>query len=152
MIFDIARANELLNLCGTRKTPRDEFNKEVLFKELFCIHCKDGYEAPNDDIDEEIIDFAISAVQFEMSDLNFALIEEKDHWAGDCIMLYVSLRCDPSYDQHVDVPYIDNSTEWTNSAEQMWEYKGEKDINTLRKDFEAIGGVWDEELLSYFVE
>jgi hypothetical protein len=151
MIFDIARANELLNLCGTRNTPRDEFNKEVLFKELYCIHWHSDYNAPNDDIDEEVCDF-INFVQFEMSDLNFALIEEKDDWVGPCIMLYVSLRCDPSYDQHMEVPYIDNSTEWCNSMEQAWEYSGEKDINTLRKEFEAQGAVWDEELLSYFVE
>lgn len=151
MIFDIARANELLNLCGTRTAPRYDANKEALFKELFCVHCKDDYNPPDDDIDEEACDFAMM-VQFEMSDLNFALAEDKDHWAGPCIMLYASLRCDPSYDQHMDVPYIDNNTEWSCSAEQMWEYRnGKHDLATLRKDFEAQGAVWDEELPSYYV-
>jgi len=156
MILDTTKAEQILNQTGMpRKTlvlgADENATRNSLFQEMVYLRFEDGYNSKVDeDLDEELHDF-IDTVQFEMKDLDFALVYEDDNWHGNPISLYVSYRDDPSWDRHMEVPFIDNSTDWACSMEQAWEYTGDKTIDELRQVLEAEGGTWSEKLKSYFV-
>tara|TARA_R110000851_G_C12973754_1_gene555583 strand:- start:586 stop:1044 length:459 start_codon:yes stop_codon:yes gene_type:complete len=147
MKLDINKANELLNKSGIARANVAETDADTLFNELVYARFKDNY-TDDEDIDEELHDAMYAAV-FEMKDLDFCLIDEKDNWAGACITLCVGYRADRSWDQHMEVAGVttDNATDkWETGSEQMYEYRGSKDIATFRKEFEALGATYSTEL------
>jgi hypothetical protein len=73
--------------------------------------------------------------------------EEEDE--NTVITLHVSFRMDGQYDQHIEIDGVsteDAVDEWDVAAEQMYEYRGTKDIATLRKEFEVLGATYSTEL------
>jgi hypothetical protein len=147
MKLDINKANELLNKSGIARNNVAETDADTLFNELVYARFKDNY-TDDEDIDEELHDAMYAAV-FEMKDLDFCLIDDKEHWYRPCIMLCVGYRADRSWDQHMEIAGVttDNATDkWETGSEQMYEYRGPKDIPTFRKEFEALGATYSTEL------
>ena len=155
MIFDEQEANRILNATGM---PRQNVMcidanaaRHAIFNEMVELSWQPGYDDTVDyDTDEELHDFIDEGFTFEMKDLDFCLVYEQEYGATDpCIMLYVSYRLDPSWDQHMEVAEVDRDN-WQISMEQMWEYKGDKTIAELRKEFEAAGGTYSEKLETFY--
>jgi hypothetical protein len=156
MKLDINKANELLNKSGIARNNVAETDADTLFNELVYARFKDNY-TDDEDIDEELHDAMYDAV-FEMKDLDFCLIDDSEFAYNDdgdeedentFITLHVSYRADGSWDQHMEVDGIttDNATDkWDTTSEQMYEYRGTKDIPTFRKEFEALGATYSTEL------
>jgi|SRR6056297_904260 len=153
MKFDTKQARELLNECGgSGPTMSMAVNSAkldgLLIKELIEAPYQDWYNPPSDEIDEAVRDFPHN-VEWDMEDVTFCIVDE--HGLGGEPVLYVSLRADPSWDQDMLMPELDDNPEWQTCMEQAWEYKGDKDIPTLIAELEAMGGVYDKNLEQYFV-
>lgn len=150
MIFDEQEANRILNATGM---PRQNVEltdanaaRHAIFDEMVNLRWQPGYnDKVNKDLDGELHDFIDEEVTFEMKDLDFCLIYDQEYWTGPCIILYVSYRPDPSWDQHMEVAEVDGDN-WRTSMEQAWEYAGEKTIAELRKEFETAGGTYSKKL------
>jgi hypothetical protein len=150
--LDIDKANELLNKSGIARSDPAQFNTSILLKELDGARFRHDYTG-SDDLQEEIDD-VVDAIIFEMKDLDFCLVDDKDHWAGECITLCVRVRHHGQYDQHIEIDGVttkDATDKWDTSCEQTYEYRGSKDIATFRAEFETLGATYSTELEGYMV-
>jgi hypothetical protein len=146
MKIDINKANDLLNKSGIARNNVAEANTDKLFKEMSRARFRDDYTASADITDK--IDDVVDAAVFEMKELDFCLVDEKED-DNTVITLHVSFRMDWEYDQCMEIDGITTENaidEWHEAAEQMYEYHGEKDIPTLRKEFEALDATYSTEL------
>jgi hypothetical protein len=156
MKLDINKANELLNKSGIARTNVAETDADTLFKGMINARFRYDYAADLDIVDA--IDELVNEVVFEMKDLDFCLVDESEFAYNDgdeeedentVITMYVSFRADGEWDQHMEIDGITTENavdEWDVAAEQMYEYRGSKDIATLRKEFEALGATYSTEL------
>jgi hypothetical protein len=157
MKLDINKANELLNKSGIARVSMAQPNENILFKEMINARWRDDYTG--DETLEIQIDDVVDETIFEMKDLDFCLVDDSEFAYNDdgdeeedentVITLHVSFRMDGQYDQHIEIDGIsteDAVDEWDVAAEQMYEYRGTKDIATLRKEFEALGATYSTEL------
>ena len=157
MKLDINKANELLNKSGIARANTTQPNENILFKEM--INARFRYDCAADLDIVDAIDELVNEVVFEMKDLDFCLVDDSEFAYNDdgdeeedentVITLHVSFRMDGQYDQHIEIDGVsteDAVDEWDVAAEQMYEYRGTKDIATLRKEFEALGATYNTEL------
>jgi hypothetical protein len=156
MKIDINKSNELLNKSGIARSVAEQTDTDNLFNELTNASYRNDYAA-DADLDEEIADI-VDDVVFEMKDLDFCLINDSEFAYNDdgyeedetdFITLYVSFRADKEWDQHMEIEGVTTESavdDWDIDSEQVYSYRGSKDIATLRKEFEALGATYSTEL------